>query len=69
MRVARVLDGLFHPSKLNYEIHGNTIPHLHMHVSPRFPGDPFEGRPIDPRSRSFARTKEEVARLHAAFAG
>ena len=34
--------------KLNYEIHGNTIPHLHVHLFPRFPGDSFEGRPIDP---------------------
>jgi diadenosine tetraphosphate (Ap4A) HIT family hydrolase len=37
-------------AKLNYEIHGNTIPHLHLHVYPRYPGDPFEGRPIDPRA-------------------
>ena len=36
--------------KLNYEIHGNTIPHLHMHVFPRYRGDRFEGRPIDPRA-------------------
>ena len=36
--------------KINYEIHGNTIPHLHLHVFPRYIGDPFEGKPIDPRS-------------------
>jgi diadenosine tetraphosphate (Ap4A) HIT family hydrolase len=35
--------------KLNYEVHGNTIPHLHLHLFPRYPGDPFEGGPIDPR--------------------
>jgi diadenosine tetraphosphate (Ap4A) HIT family hydrolase len=35
--------------KLNYEIHGNTIPHLHLHIFPRYPGDPFEGGPINPR--------------------
>jgi diadenosine tetraphosphate (Ap4A) HIT family hydrolase len=34
--------------KLNYEVHGNSIPHLHMHFYPRYPGDPFEGRPIHP---------------------
>jgi diadenosine tetraphosphate (Ap4A) HIT family hydrolase len=33
--------------KLNYEVHGNTIPHLHMHFYPRYVGDPFEGRSID----------------------
>ena len=36
--------------KLNYEIHGNTIPHLHIHFYPRYRGDRFEGRPIDPRA-------------------
>ena len=36
--------------KLNYEIHGNTVPHLHVHVFPRYVGDPFEGGPIDPRA-------------------
>jgi diadenosine tetraphosphate (Ap4A) HIT family hydrolase len=35
--------------KMNYEIHGNTVPHLHMHVFPRYPGDPFECAPINPR--------------------
>ncbi|MBV9493237.1 MAG: HIT family protein [Acidobacteria bacterium] len=36
--------------KLNYEIHGNTLPHLHVHFFPRYVGDAFEGRPIDPKS-------------------
>jgi diadenosine tetraphosphate (Ap4A) HIT family hydrolase len=36
--------------KINYEIHGNSIPHLHMHFFPRYRGDAFENRPIDPRS-------------------
>jgi diadenosine tetraphosphate (Ap4A) HIT family hydrolase len=35
--------------KLNYEIHGNSLPHLHMHFFPRYRGDRFEGQPIDPR--------------------
>ncbi len=37
--------------KMNYEIHGNTIPHLHVHLFPRYRGDPFESGPIDPRAR------------------
>jgi diadenosine tetraphosphate (Ap4A) HIT family hydrolase len=36
--------------KLNYEVHGNTIEHLHMHFYPRYPGDPFQNRPIDPKA-------------------
>ena len=35
--------------KMNYEIHGNTIPHLHVHLFPRYKGDPFEGGPINPK--------------------
>ena len=35
--------------KMNYEVHGNTLPHLHMHFFPRYRGDPFEGGPIDPK--------------------
>jgi len=34
---------------VNYEIHGNSIPHLHAHVYPRFRGDRFVGGPIDNR--------------------
>jgi diadenosine tetraphosphate (Ap4A) HIT family hydrolase len=49
-RVGRALLAVTEAVKLNYEIHGNSIPHLHMHLYPRHPGDPFEGRPIDPAS-------------------
>lgn len=64
---ARAVHELLRPRKLNYEIHGNTLEHLHVHVFPRYPGDPFEGRPIDGRSRAFVRSGEELARLRAAF--
>ena len=33
--VSRALAAATEASKLNYEIHGNTIPHLHMHFYPR----------------------------------
>ncbi|MFW6064765.1 MAG: HIT family protein [Candidatus Natronoplasma sp.] len=33
--------------KINYEIHGNTLPHLHVHLYPRTMDDPFPGKPID----------------------
>jgi diadenosine tetraphosphate (Ap4A) HIT family hydrolase len=48
-RVGKAIQKLTRAVKLNYEIHGNTIPHLHMHIYPRQRGDPFEGGPIDPR--------------------
>lgn len=48
-RVSRALIAATGAVKLNYEIHGNTLPHLHMHFFPRYRGDRFEGQPIDPR--------------------
>lgn len=46
-RVSAALAASTGAVKLNYEIHGNTLPHLHMHFFPRYRGDQFEGRPID----------------------
>ena len=47
-RVSSALSAATDSVKLNYEIHGNTLPHLHMHFFPRYAGDPFEGRAIEP---------------------
>jgi diadenosine tetraphosphate (Ap4A) HIT family hydrolase/GNAT superfamily N-acetyltransferase len=35
--------------KINYEIHGNSMPHLHAHLFPRYLDDPFPSAPIDYR--------------------
>lgn len=48
--VARAVAGISNAVKMNYEIHGNTIPHLHVHLYPRVRGDRFEGRPLDTRA-------------------
>ena len=47
--VSGALQGVTGAVKMNVEIHGNTIPHLHAHFFPRYVGDRFEGRPIDPQ--------------------
>jgi diadenosine tetraphosphate (Ap4A) HIT family hydrolase len=44
-RLARQLE----PQKLNYEIHGNTVAHLHAHIYARYRGDRFVGGPVDNR--------------------
>ena len=45
--VAKALKEITGAKKINYEIHGNTIPHMHMHMFPRYMDDPFPGGPID----------------------
>jgi diadenosine tetraphosphate (Ap4A) HIT family hydrolase len=69
MAVARRLVEATGARKMNYEIHGNTLPHLHLHLYPRFAGDPFEGRPIDRATRRFRRSPAELQALRAALIG
>jgi hypothetical protein len=33
--------------KINYELHANTLPHLRVHLFPRYMDDPFPGGAID----------------------
>jgi diadenosine tetraphosphate (Ap4A) HIT family hydrolase len=46
MAVGRAVLAAFNPLKINYFTLGNTVPHLHTHVVPRFEGDPAPGGPI-----------------------
>lgn len=61
--VARAVRDAVEASKVNYEIHGNTIAHLHLHVFPRYPNDPYTGGPIDGASRQFHRSAEDLHQL------
>jgi diadenosine tetraphosphate (Ap4A) HIT family hydrolase len=47
-RVATAVQAITGAIKLNYEVHGNVIPHVHMHIVPRYPGDEIErtGKPF-----------------------
>ncbi len=36
----------FNPTKINYELLGNMVPHLHWHIIPRFATDPLWPRPV-----------------------
>jgi diadenosine tetraphosphate (Ap4A) HIT family hydrolase len=44
--VARVLYDIFCPAKINYELLGNMVPHIHWHLVPRFASEPLWPRPI-----------------------
>jgi diadenosine tetraphosphate (Ap4A) HIT family hydrolase len=59
-RTARAVRDTAAAQKINYEIHGNTITHLHLHVFPRYTGDPFTGGPIDGSIRRFHRSQHEL---------
>jgi diadenosine tetraphosphate (Ap4A) HIT family hydrolase len=45
---ASVLQKVFTADKMNYNILGNVVPHLHTHILPRYFTDSAPHRPIDP---------------------
>jgi diadenosine tetraphosphate (Ap4A) HIT family hydrolase len=46
LRVGRAIEDRFQPIKMNYEILGNTVPHLHTHLVPRYRDDANPGLPL-----------------------
>jgi len=46
VRVARVLESQLQPVKMNYDLLGNSLPHLHTHLVPRYADDPRPGWPF-----------------------
>jgi diadenosine tetraphosphate (Ap4A) HIT family hydrolase len=46
--VARAIRDCFRPAKMNFLTLGNTEPHLHTHVTARYPDDPGAGGPLPP---------------------
>jgi diadenosine tetraphosphate (Ap4A) HIT family hydrolase len=73
LRVGRALEERFEPVKLNYETHGNTLPHLHTHVMPRYADDPRPARPFpypedEPSPHPEEEFRADVAALRALLA-
>jgi diadenosine tetraphosphate (Ap4A) HIT family hydrolase len=63
LATGRAIRTRFSPVKMNYLTLGNTIPHLHTHVLPRYLTDPAPGGPI-PWPEIFAATPVPTAELH-----
>jgi diadenosine tetraphosphate (Ap4A) HIT family hydrolase len=73
LRVARAIEAAFSPLKLNYDVLGNSVPHLHTHIVPRYADDPKPGWPFpfptpDPPPIPGERLEADLAALRAALA-
>ncbi|MBY0458817.1 MAG: HIT family protein [Gemmataceae bacterium] len=44
--LAEAIESCFQPHKLNYELLGNQVPHLHWHLFPRSADDPERLQPV-----------------------
>jgi diadenosine tetraphosphate (Ap4A) HIT family hydrolase len=58
--VAKIIDGTFHPDKLNYGIYGDIVSHLHVHLVPKYQESPEWGDAFinSPEKKSFLSDKE-----------
>jgi diadenosine tetraphosphate (Ap4A) HIT family hydrolase len=45
LHVGRAIERQYQPIKMNFEMLGNSLPHLHTHVVPRYLGDGEPGHP------------------------
>jgi len=76
LRVARAIEVHYTPAKLNLMMLGNSLPHLHTHVVPRYlddrdPGHPprsmYEGEPTSPLPE--ADLRRDAAKLRVLMEG
>jgi len=44
--VAQMIEQVFAPCHMNYQLLGNSVPHLHVHLVPRYLDDPAPGKPL-----------------------
>jgi diadenosine tetraphosphate (Ap4A) HIT family hydrolase len=44
--VAQMIERVFAPCHMNYQLLGNSVPHLHVHLVPRYLDDPAPGKPL-----------------------
>jgi diadenosine tetraphosphate (Ap4A) HIT family hydrolase len=63
--VAAALYKAFLPAKINYELLGNMVPHMHWHLVPRFATDPLWPRPIwsEPHEPVHLTTEQYAVRI------
>jgi diadenosine tetraphosphate (Ap4A) HIT family hydrolase len=61
--VARALISYYDPLKMNYETLGNSVPHLHTHLVPRYRRDPAPGQPFPLLPQTGAEAKVPNDRL------
>ena len=65
--MSRALAAVYEATKMNYELLGNLLPHIHWHLIPRRADDPIPRQPVwalphEPRS---LRAAERRARIEA----
>jgi diadenosine tetraphosphate (Ap4A) HIT family hydrolase len=71
--VGKAIEKTMQPLKMNYNLLGNSVPHLHTHIVPRYDDDPKPGWPFpfpdpEPPAMPKERLDRDVAELRASIA-
>lgn len=71
MHAGRAIERVFEPVKMNYNVLGNSVPHLHVHVIPRYAEDPRPEWPFpfpekDPPPFPLEQVRADAERLRVA---
>ncbi len=72
VRVGAALEGVYDALKINYAIMGNSVPHLHAHIQPRYYGDPYPGGPVsglppEPVHLSMHQYRQQISLIRTAL--
>ncbi len=72
-RAAKVLAETFEAKKINYELLGNQLPHIHWHVIPRLASDPAPLEPVwrvqhEPVQPPASELQERIQRISGGLA-
>ena len=72
-RAAKTLAEAFEAKKINYELLGNQLPHIHWHVIPRLASDPAPLEPVwrvqhEPVQPPASELQERIQRLRGGIA-
>ncbi|MGE3343794.1 MAG: hypothetical protein AB7L71_10185 [Vicinamibacterales bacterium] len=67
-----MIERVFSPCHMNYLLLGNIVPHLHVHVVPRYLDDPSPERPLpwNPRkipADAYSRQVQQLREVRAAL--
>ncbi len=60
---AEAVFNLYHPDKINYATFGDGVPHVHVHVVPKYQGGLNWGEPFDDTLPKQLLTEEEYSRM------
>ncbi|MDO5297962.1 MAG: HIT family protein [Clostridia bacterium] len=60
-RTAEAIDKVFHPNKINYATFGDLVPHVHVHLVPKYEGGLQWGSPFDDSVEKKLLTESEYA--------